>query len=523
MNWTPKAAEGKDYHTIWIPTAEGIQLPARPVAKTPLEAFYYSDAHGAFFSGKLDSFPQRLAAKRRQARGDTLLLAGGDDHGGGSIWDAFITEQSPQSVGFDLMRHSGVDGFVIGNHDLDWGCQRTIDCLESQELTLLLSTLQADCPLAAVSQPALVYQFNDKSIGLLGVPNTKDVMGGSELFDDPYTRLPPLIEAMSPHVNALIVISHLGSTDDPLSDDRALQSILPPHALLCGSHSHQTIPSPDEGSTPSRYLQSGSQCETYGHAQWDSRSNWRVSNHPSETLPKALGSASLQHWSSAKNRLLKAKGKVAFTHSSFREEEHPIDSYRSENPRMNWACDQLATLADKRCLIPTIAMLCARSLGSACFGPDMDLQSWYQSFHYGDRIVKLRIKAEHAEALVRSNAKRVQLAPSYIEEEGFLHFDASVRQAITSNALSSQVTSLQIPGDSAHIQVLTQAYVASGAGGYRDKFKALGIKLCAVETLNLSLRDHLWERARLLSPLSSNPLDGRLKINYTDDKAPSWS
>lgn len=521
--WSKVAVEGKSYSAIWRRSDKGSPLPEKPKASSPLNILYFCDAHGNLFSEseKLASFPARLKAQREAIEGDFLMLGGGDDFGAGNPWDVFMATDSRKNPGYELYEAAGVDAFTIGNHDLDWGADRLATVLETSSVPAVVSNNLSTSPLGSVTYDALVFEFDDKLVGVLGLANYSDVIEAKSLFKDPSEALGPFMEELSECLNCLIVISHLGYENQLPIDDHGILKTVPTHTLVCGAHSHLTIPPIDDQWLAANYLQSSSQFKVFGHAQWKRGHAWVVKNQPAENLPGIPpnpGDISIKESLQAE---IDRRGTVEFDHSSFRLEQDSGQRYRKENPRLNWACDQVWNLADSlnKEPFPHMVGLCARFLGSGSLDGWMDSSDWYRNFPYGDRLASFLIPRELLQAFLQSNVQRLLLPDHYLESDGWLQFDRTLKQSIITDGTTASVMSFLFENDayeagkSGKIRLFTQAYVACGSGGYRQKFESLNFQPEDVSVYPISLREYLWEQAKLANTNKSNPLDGRLKIN----------
>lgn len=520
--WSKVAVEGKSYSAIWRPSDQGSPLPAKPEEPTPLHILYFCDAHGNLFSEAegIASFPARLQAQRASIEGDVLILSGGDDHGAGNPWDVFMATDSGKSPSYELYEAAGLDAFTIGNHDLDWGADRFAAVLGASSIPAVVSNNLNTSPLRSLTDEALVFEFEDKLVGVLGLANYSDVLEAKSLFEDPREALLPYMEELSECLNCLIVISHLGYENQLPIDDHGILKQIPTNTLVCGSHSHLTIPPLDSEWLPTHYLQSSSQFKVYGHAHWKPGQPWLAKNQATDHLPLISPTPSDLSIKESLKDEIERRGTVEFDHGSFRLEQDTGQRYREENPRLNWSCDQLWELADSlnKGPFPSLVGLCARFLGSGSLDGKMNTSSWYRNFPYGDRLASFLIPKELLQAFLQSNAQRLLLPDHYLESAGWLQFDRTLRQTITSSDSTVSLTTFSFENDTDKanntdkIRLFTQAYVACGSGGYRQRFERLNFQPEDVTVYPLSLREYLWGQAKLADSNKSNPLDGRLKI-----------
>ena len=520
--WSRKGVVDRPYRAIWRPDSGESALPEKPTPQSGLQVFYFCDAHGRIFEEceENDTIPERLSALRNDTTGDSLFLGGGDDHGGGSIWDAFLTVDPIRSPAYRLYAHCGLDAITLGNHDLDWGEEVLIRALEDSGLNVIVTNLPPGSAFAPVSAPANVFEFADKLVGVLGIANISEVLNGGQIFTDPIQAIASWVDFLQSRVHSLIILSHLGSLGQPPSDDPQLLARISSDILVCGSHSHLLIPRVEAGESRGNYLQSGSGFAHFGFARWEESGKWFVRNRPVSELPKADRSTTAGRLLRARRELLAQSGRISFSYPSFKEES-PAHRYGKENSWLNWACDRLAELARETFPLeenPRLVGMSARFLGSAPLSGDLDLADWYRMFPYGDRLVSFLFSAELLPALLKLNAQNLLSAPHDLPNKAWLHFDASLRWEVLLTSSSAEIQSIRLGGQALEtgftgkIRLLTHSYVACGSGGYGERFAKLGLTPEDLHIHPLSIRDFLWNRARQTSPWHGDPLDHRLIV-----------
>jgi len=119
---------------------------------------------------------------------------------------------------------------------------------------------------------------------------------------------------------------------------------------------------------------------------------------------------------------------------------------------------------------------------------------------------------------LEANAQRLLYPTHYIEEQGWLQFSHNLRYCIKNAATKPKVSAIYFEDEAYqansydYIRLITQAYVSCGSGGYRERFKKLGISPLELEISPLSLREILWNRAQVEGPFTQSPLDSRLQV-----------
>jgi len=469
--WTEVPVSGKAYHRIWEASAEGAPLPrfeSSPQAEIGIS--YFSDVHGRIFPDQAQeaSLIERLAAQASRSDLPTLLLGGGDDHGGGSSWDLGMAENQPSSFSYRLLRHSGVDAFTLGNHDLDWGQAALVSALKESAMRPLVTNLKRGTELARLCVPALVVEFATLRVGMLGLANCSHVIDAQRHFIDPIGSIAPWLGILETRVDTLIVVSHLGNNVDPARDDRALLPLLPPSALVCSSHSHQVIPPVGDSWSPGNYLQSGLHAQHHGAAKWSASHGWLLRNSAASSLAP-LQSTLLCSEFQAKRALIISRRGTART---------PGDT-----DTMQWVANMLGDWsrkhrADSR--MGVFACLCARFASSQELPREPNIEDWYRTFQYADRITSFDMPSESLPIWMGFNRDRLEDPRYDPREHGYLYFDDAC-PSLAKEPLSC-----------ASVTVFTHAFVASGAGGYGAYLDRCKVDRDTVKVHDLSLREVLW-------------------------------
>jgi len=254
--------------------------PRRNTSNTEcLEVFSFNDLHGQWGNLAAEAaWPRRLATLR-EARARSLLFGLGDDHAGGTIWDATMEMPGAGAV-YPLLAASGVDALTLGNHDLDWGVPQLVEKLAATPALPVVAThLLPESPLAPVTWRALIFEVQGALVGVVAALNLTETREAHDHLMPP-TCVVPWARAMHDLVDHLIVLSHLGTEADV-----TLAAQLPRDTLLLGSHRHEVRTSlPNTTAPRPAYLQAGHNGSHLGHARWTPQ-GWRTRAVPAQELP----------------------------------------------------------------------------------------------------------------------------------------------------------------------------------------------------------------------------------------------
>lgn len=507
---------------LWCP-APGTGIP-QPMKRggPPPEILYTNDLHGCFEDLAKPWFAAREALEKKES--PFLCLSGGDEHGGTSPWDVAHPMGTDPSLPFAWQKALGIHAAVPGNHDLDWGWEAYGRMIQAQPtIPRVLSHLRPESPLAGLHAPALLLEWPHHLMALLGALTVEDTTQGEEHLLPPGPPLAALIGELAPHVDSLVILSHLGwARRDGVFCDPALLPTLPPHALLLGAHSHTRLPSDDRW-TPKAYLQCAPNAGSIGRASWQN-GQWTVRNlTASPQLPEFAGPVTAG-WPAPARHLLERRQSIVAAIGPLHVPEHPFatespakDGYRGESAHFNAVTDILAELTHTAS--PHLAALCVRAMTPEPVTGTLNAADWYRRFGYADRCFVLDLPANTLWALLRENAQRLLMPARFIANRGFLHFSADLRYSIDFVEDSEPVIrSVMLAGDplepdrSPPLRIATHAYVATGQGGYADIFRRCGIPLKGRPHPVTSgpVRDLLWHAFRETEPAA---LAGRFRVD----------
>ncbi|MCC5839573.1 MAG: hypothetical protein JJT96_05565 [Opitutales bacterium] len=511
---------------LWLPVSSDGSARPQKQGGPPPEILYLNDLHGHF---------ERIAPAWFEARASLegsgkpfLCLSGGDEHGGASPWDVAHPMGAAPDLPFAWQAVLGIHAAVPGNHDLDWGWEAYGGMIRAQpSIPRVLSHLRAESPVARLHSPVILLEWPDHLMALLGALNVADTTEGSANLLPPGPALAKLIAAFAPVVDSLVILSHLGWEQRAGSFyDPSLLPGLPPHALLLGAHSHTRLPSHEQWSNES-YLQCAPNAASFGRASWkDGR--WSVRNvsipRESSAYPGHAGGQglpSLPEIVERRQTTLRKNGVLPIPGHDFSVEAPAVDGYCGECAHFNAVSDTLAEFtATHR---PHLAALCVRTMTPEPLCGKLTAADWYRRFGYADRCFILNIPENALWPLLRENARRLLMPARFISNRGFLHFSSGLRYAVSFDSEEEpSIHSLVLAGESLAegtspaLSLTTNAYVATGQGGFAKIFRQCGIPFPGIPhpTHNKPVRDLLWHAFREAEPatlLSRFRKDGRLQ------------
>lgn len=512
---------------VWCPVSHDGDAPPLKRGGPPPEVLYLNDLHGHF---------ERIAPAWLEVRTSLeasgkafLCLSGGDEHGGASPWDVAYPMGAAPDLPFAWQGVLGLHAAVPGNHDLDWGWDQYLEMMRAQAPAIprVLSHLHPESPAAPFHAPLLLLEWPHHLMALLGALNVADTTEGSAHLLPPGPALAQFIASVAPLVDSLVILSHLGWEQRKGGFyDPALLPGLPPHALLLGAHSHTRLPSHDRW-TGEAYLQCAPNGGSFGRASWkDGRWNVRNVSLPTERLSHPAQTAVKVHRSvrgivERRHATLQKNGNLSLPEHRFPDEAPAIDGYRGECAHFNAVTDTLADFTHTRG--PHLAALCVRAMTPEPLCGSLNGADWYRRFGYADRCFILNIPENALWPLLRENARRLLMPARFIASRGFLHFSSDLRYAVSFHAEDEpSIHSVTLtgeplnPGTSPALSLTTNAYVATGQGGFAKIFQDCGISFPGTPhpTHERPVRDLLWHAFRETEPavlLSRFRKDGRLQ------------
>jgi 5'-nucleotidase / UDP-sugar diphosphatase len=192
--------------------------------------------------GMVGGFPALATAinRIRQERppGSVLLVDGGD-----TFSDDLLGNLTKGEANIRLMNAIGYAFMALGNHDFDYGYERTRELQEIADFPMrAANVIEKDSGQPFLGDPTRIFNINGLRVALvaLGYPNThltgnKDNYAILEFTDGSAAlqkRLPDLRE----NADVIVVLSHMGT-----ALDRSLAEEVSGIHLIIGGHSHDRI------------------------------------------------------------------------------------------------------------------------------------------------------------------------------------------------------------------------------------------------------------------------------------------
>jgi 2',3'-cyclic-nucleotide 2'-phosphodiesterase (5'-nucleotidase family) len=196
---------------------------------------HYSDVENAYDDPERIG---RLAGTVRALRdGATLVCGTGDDTSPGVV--PLVTEGGAAVPFFEA---AGADLETLGNHDFDYGPERTLELIADSPQTWLTANVERDggrFGAGVGTVPWTVETVGDRRVGLFGVtdPKTGDINPNATglTFRDPVAAAREAVaELRERGVDDVVALSHLGRGDEELAVETDVDVIL-------GGHVHTEV------------------------------------------------------------------------------------------------------------------------------------------------------------------------------------------------------------------------------------------------------------------------------------------
>ena len=244
---------------------------AAPAAPTPrrLTVLYTNDLHAqldpieaTWLEGKprlggLEALSGAIA-RLRSGRDDTLLVDAGDLLSGPAV-STLTQGEAP----FDLLDAMGYDAMAIGNHEFDVSVPRLEELIWSTSLPVLAANAYWRDGGRRFARPYVIVRRGGLRVAVIGVigADAAQVTLPAQVrdleFRDPARELVPLVAALRPTVDLVVVLAHEGRTGPMQLDaesrpeaqrdfdtDIALAAAVPGIDVLVGGHAHRGIDPP---------------------------------------------------------------------------------------------------------------------------------------------------------------------------------------------------------------------------------------------------------------------------------------
>lgn len=203
-----------------------------------------NDVHGFYKEGKYDGMG---AAKMMtfiqdfKANNDNVLLV---DAGDALQGHNFVTLSKGEN-GVEVMNAMGYDVMTVGNHEFDYGKDRTLELVEMADFPVLGGNILVDADGSRFLEGVKLYEFNGIKVAVVGIstPETTykshpdNTVGLS--FQDPVEAYAELVEGVEADV--FVGLVHLGIEDNPTSTYLAQNAV--GLDVIIDGHSHTKLSS----------------------------------------------------------------------------------------------------------------------------------------------------------------------------------------------------------------------------------------------------------------------------------------
>ena len=220
--------------------AWGADVTATDANQTVLSILHLNDAHGRFDVGIHYARLATIANEYRALNPNTLVLDAGDAIHGTNFTNMFRGESM-----IDLMNLIGFDALVAGNHEFNFGQNHLLELDERANFPILgANVLNADG--TNYLTPYTIIELEDVTVGIFGLatPTTPTVTNPNNVigltFTDPVLMAQNMVDHLSPQVDVVIALTHLGLAGVRGSQDvaAAVEGI----DLIVEGHCHSVRP-----------------------------------------------------------------------------------------------------------------------------------------------------------------------------------------------------------------------------------------------------------------------------------------
>lgn len=561
-----------DLEAIYIPSADGEPLQLKPNLNFDLRVLHVNDLHHRLMSSsaKGDTYQMAQLAKRvstaRNVAKDNevvLFVSAGDDHIGSEFDELLgLTPASfEMSAVYRAFSAAGMDMAVIGNHEYDK--QTEIAQLQiNQDARFpvlsanLVNSIFDDC-----HYPYAVGISKGVRIGFIGLTTdeaiyTQTASDPKLKVADPEQALSDAVLALEEHVDAWVVLSHIGYNGDLLGvterhvlsfGDVEVANFMRNNsskpATIIGGHTH-TVLNKNGLETRNHFgVASIHQAGAYGRYLGEALVEVRNGKHQltkAQLLPVYPGNGAdrIQKNSdfdaqfqatyiaplmaSLQEKLGEYLGKTANI-ETLSVETNDIDRYVGESAIANFMNDAIEHQSQ---YFPSgavdIAVFNGTGVKGLPVGQDITLGDIYKMMPYADDIVLIDMTGAQLLAMLESNVKRVYLRqelttfggnqdPRGFLERGFLHFSSRLRYSIKTGESSADNQLTDVTFDNQPIdpdktfKVAINSYLANGRGNWAGNDVTLGLPKPAlgfsIEDIakTLSVETGLLYRAELIN------------------------
>ncbi|MFB4213161.1 5'-nucleotidase C-terminal domain-containing protein [Shouchella sp. JSM 1781072] len=201
-----------------------------------LNIFHTNDIHASFEEyGKVSAYVNQ----QREALDHVLFLDAGDFASGNPVVD--LNFGKPM---IDVFNLAGLDGFVIGNHEFDYGQTHLQENIEDSSFPWLGANMDSGDTSVDNPDPYVVIDVDGVDVGILGItqapPATAPANVVGMTFDQDYAATALAYQdELEEQADVIVALTHIGH-----DQDRRLAEAVDYFDVIIGGHSHTTLSQP---------------------------------------------------------------------------------------------------------------------------------------------------------------------------------------------------------------------------------------------------------------------------------------
>ncbi|WP_340678799.1 5'-nucleotidase C-terminal domain-containing protein [Paraglaciecola sp.] len=567
--------------------ARSTLLSALSQSKKPQELditlFYFNDLHGKIIipnAKKGDTFvfaqmTKIVSEARKKNDKSVLFVSGGDDHTG-EVYDELLgtnADSFQMSLPYHAYSSAGLDAAVIGNHELDRGVEtlkRTIE--QDAKFAVLSANINHSSVLEyPMFAPAVIGEIDGVRIAIVGLTSFEDTKTNHK--DDPQFKVTPalpvlksLTAQLEPHVDMILMLSHLGYNQPGIEGDKEVAELLSSLSIpsvIVGGHSHTLLNK--DGLEPQNIingvpvLQAGSWGEYLGELNFslkytanktkpilDLQKNFMHKIEPYINKGSKVDEEFQQRFIAPVverfNHLLYEKLTNIGNNPHFSTEYTLKTRYIGESLIANVLTDALLSRQHNysEAKIDAVAINASGIIGGIKPNSALLFKDFFNIMPYADVIQIIELKPAELQKFLDSNAKRIvrkeeieQVDLSDFINRGFLHFSASIRYTVnlSEQAESAVASAITVHGkslgsyDSNHkFRLVLGDYITNGNQGWKGKkigaglpVSIIGFDVTALTNTNTGyiMRNEIIQSLRERTMVQASE-DGRLQLSFIE-------
>ena len=533
--------------------ARTFQLAEGKLASSRLIVLHLNDLHGQLLHFS------RIAGRIREVRSHyqddsntaILVMSAGDDMIG-SLFDELLGSD-PDSFSlhavYRLYSAVGMDVCVLGNHDVDLGTDVLACGIRQDARFPILSANLKNCQwLEDLCHPAALFITKGIRVGIIGLTapaETRQPLNSKLEIVGPVFVVQNLLPAMRPLCDVIIILSHLGYSQDTIvsgagkwvGDVELAQSL--PHGsvdLIVGGHTHHVLNKErlcaENIVNGIPIVQAGSFGEFLGQVDISLQNNLvSVTNAnliPTETLPVD------REFEEKEIQPLIARVRNIESRTLGRVEDDPQlgtdavkrDFALGELAFANFITDGMVAQLRQAGHTVDFAMTDASSLMCGIpFRKELSFGDWFKVMPFADTVRLYQITGQELNDLLQNNVARMDCPNEEHRERGFLQFSKEIRYTIDvdeKSAKNIEVNGIPLTEQlDALFTVATSIFTRELAGKWEvDRQQRTGISVMKLQNLPHTKTD-IFLRKMLVAYIqgqggvtraSGAKLDGRLRV-----------